>query len=157
MVTKSKAGMALYGNIALERGYCKECDTTAFVRNGKLACCGAEFSKVPDKYYRVSGSPQGRKTPPAAEKRRILEEQENKCFYCDVEFDSLRWRNGRAIRIKLHWDHKLPYAYSQNNHTSNFVAACHVCNGIKSDKVFQTVEEAQIYLQDKRKAKGYDF
>lgn len=156
-MSAKKTGIALYGNIALERGYCKDCGTTAFIKNGVLACCGTEINKTPDKFYRVSGSPQHRKLPPVKDRQRKLEEQENKCFYCDVEFDSIRWRKGRAIRIRIHWDHKLPYAYSQNNHSENFVAACHVCNAIKSDKVFQTVEEAQIYLLDRRKAKGYDF
>ena len=66
-------------------------------------------------------------------------------------------RQEKALTIKVNWDHQLPYAFSQNNATSNFVAACHVCNGIKSDRLFKTVEEAQLYLAQKRKQKGYDF
>lgn len=155
---KSKAPtISLYGNVAIGRGYCTDCETTAFIQDGKLACCGKEYTKVPKKFHREAGAPQRRKLPPKAARERILEEQENCCFYCGVEFGELRWKKGRAVRIKLNWDHKLPYAYSQDNNTTNFVAACHVCNGIKSSRVFQTVEEAQIYLQDRRKAKGYDF
>jgi hypothetical protein len=74
-----------------------------------------------------------------------------------VRLESTRFRNGKPIIIKTNWDHQLPYAFSQNNATSNFVAACHVCNGIKSDRLFKTIEEAQVYLASKRKQKGYDF
>jgi hypothetical protein len=49
----------------------------------------------------------------------------------------------------------VPYAYSQDNGTPNFVAACHVCNGLKSAKMFRTIDEARGYLASKRAAKGY--
>jgi 5-methylcytosine-specific restriction endonuclease McrA len=115
------------------------------------------FLQSQKKFHRETEAAQQRKTPPKAEKDKILKDQENRCFYCGVTFENFRFRNGKPIKIRIHWDHQLPYAYSQNNKASNFVAACHVCNGIKSDHVFKTVEEVQIYLADKRKLKGYDF
>ncbi len=153
----SKPVIALYGTVALEKGYCPNCHGTSFIRNGCFVCCDAPVAGEPKKFHRETESPQQRKTPSKSAKDRILEEQEGRCFYCDVLFDAPRFRNGKPITIKIHWDHQLPYAYSQNNATSNFVAACHVCNGIKSDHLFRTVEEAQIYLAAKRKQKGYDF
>ena len=154
----AKHGIALYGNVAIERGYCKKCKSTAFIKEGKFVCCDNPATiAIPDKYHRVSEPPLGRKRPPKAEQERILTEQEYSCFYCGVAFGSHHRRSGKPITIKIEWDHRLPYILTRNNETGNFVAACHVCNGLKSDKVFQDVEEAQIYLAHKRKDKGYDF
>jgi hypothetical protein len=152
-----KPVIALYGNIGLERGYCPACETFAFVKNGKFVCCDTPLLDEPTKFHRETEAPQHRKTPPKAEKDRILEEQEDRCFYCGVRLESTRFRKGKPIIIKVNWDHQLPYTFSQNNATSNFVAACHVCNGIKSNRLFKTIEEAQVYLAGKRKQKGYDF
>ena len=153
---KHKVGIALYGNIGIERGFCRACKSYAFIRNGCLVCCGAPVNAEPKKFYRECEAPQHRKTPPPAEKRRILEEQENCCFYCGLSFDDHNYRHGLPVKLKLNWDHQLPYSYSQNNKIANFVAACHICNKYKSDKVFQTMEEAQVYLQSKRKSKGFE-
>jgi len=149
--------MALYGNVAIERGFCKKCGTTSFIKNGLFMCCDTSTNEEPKRFHRESVAPPGRKTPPQVEKEKILKEQEYRCFYCGVLFDSMRFRNGKSLTIKVNWDHQLPFAFSQNNSSSNFVAACHVCNGIKSDRVFRTVEEAQVFLANKRKQKGYDF
>ena len=156
-INYSKPVMALYGNVALEKGYCPNCAGTSFIKNGSFVCCDTPIVDEPKKFYRETEAPQHRKTPPKVEKIRILEEQEDRCFYCGVRLESTRFRNGKPFTIKVNWDHQLPYAFSQNNATSNFVAACHVCNGIKSARLFRTVEEAQLYLAHKRKQKGYDF
>lgn len=149
--------VALYGNVSLPRGYCKSCEGTSIIKDGKFLCCGEPTNITPKTFERIIIPCQGRKTPTVAEKRFILEEQEHRCFYCGVEFDSIRYRNGLPVTIKINWDHQMPFVYSQNNKTSNFVAACHVCNGIKSSRLFQTVEDAQVHLADRRKSKGYDF
>lgn len=149
--------IALYGSVSLERGYCSNCETTSIIKGGKFLCCDRLVEDVPTKFERISEPFFKRKTPTKNEKIKILEEQEHRCFYCGVLFDSIRYRNGIPVTIKLEWDHKLPFIYSQNNDVYNFVASCSVCNGIKSSLLFQTVEEAQVYLADKRKSKGYDF
>jgi len=74
-----------------------------------------------------------------------------------MRFGERRKRNGKSFTITINWDHRLPYSFSRNNYSRNFVAACQVCNGIKSDKIFQELDEAQIYIQGERKSKGYDF
>lgn len=76
---KTRTYRALYGGVAVTKGWCDACEQYAFVLDGKLAC----------------------------------------------------------------------------NSTPNFVAACHVCNGIKSDKLFQTLDEARVFIQLAREAKGY--
>ena len=149
--------MAVYGNVSLERGYCNDCGRMAIIKNGMYQCCDGLVAGVPNKFERMSEPFFARKTPTKFEKDRILREQEDRCFYCSVQFGSFRFRNGLPFLVKIHWDHQLPFAYSQNNKTENFVAACHVCNGIKSSHIFHTVEEAQVYIASKRKSKGYDF
>lgn len=153
----SKATISLYGNIKIERGVCPECKSTAFIKHGKYQCCGCQTAERPAKYHREMEAPTGRKLPPKADRDAILEQQDNRCFYCGVRFGGFRTRHGRLITIKLAWDHQLPYSLTYNNQASNFVAACSVCNGIKSDKVFQEVSEAQIYIADTRRRKGYDW
>jgi 5-methylcytosine-specific restriction endonuclease McrA len=80
---------------------------------------------------------------------RILENQDHRCFYCARRFGS-RVRSGRrTVSLKLNWDHLVPFSYAQNNQTENFVAACHRCNAWKGSLVFQTLEDAQVYLLNK--------
>lgn len=153
----TRMSVALYGNVSIPRGYCKDCEGMSFIRNGRFACCGELVEGAPGKFERMSEPLFGRKTPPKREKDRILREQNDRCFYCGVLLGSRRYRNGLPFLVKVNWDHQLPFAFSQNNKTENFVAACHVCNGIKSSHLFQTVEEAQVYIAEKRKSKGYDF
>jgi 5-methylcytosine-specific restriction endonuclease McrA len=152
-----KHSIALYGNVALERGYCNKCKAMAIIKHGFFQCCDSPVENTPTKFERMSEPYCGRKTPTKADKDKIINQQDNRCFYCDVTFGSIRFRNGLPFVIKIEWDHKLPFAYSQNNQTENFVASCSVCNRMKSSNIFQTVEEAQVYLQGKRKSKGYDF
>lgn len=157
MKTNKTTTVALYGNVSLDRGYRPDCDGISIIKNGRYICCGEVAKGTPTKFERIVEPEQGRKTPTSTEQRRILSEQDDRCFYCDVRLNTIRYKNGLPVYIKVNWDHKTPHAFSQNNSTHNFVAACHVCNGIKSDRLFQTVEEAQVYLSDRRRAKGYDF
>ena len=149
--------IALYGSVALERGYCKRCKGMAIIKGGVLQCCDSPVVDLPTRFERISEPLHRRKSPTKAGKDRILDKQENRCFYCGVAFGSFRFRNGLPFIVKVNWDHQLPFIYSQNNDNENFVASCSVCNGIKSSHIFQTVEEAQVYIADKRKQKGYDF
>ena len=74
-----------------------------------------------------------------------------------MDFGTPLWREDKKkiIFLKLNWDHFVPYSYSYNNKKVNFVAACHVCNGIKSNKMFDTVKEIKDYVSYQRKKKGY--
>ncbi|HKZ84655.1 MAG TPA: hypothetical protein VJ793_13455 [Anaerolineae bacterium] len=95
--------MALYGNIGIEKGYCKKCSSTAFIKNGRFVCCNTPVAEEPKKFHRESEAPQQRKTPPRAIQKAILKEQDNRCFYCHVQFGSIHFRNGKPIAIKLNW------------------------------------------------------
>jgi hypothetical protein len=148
--------MSVYGNIVLERGLCPNCREMAFIKNGVYVCCDTPVDSEPKKYHGETEAPPHRHTPPKAEQVKILLEQEDRCFYCGVLLNSIRYRNVNPVNIRLAWDHQLPFVLTQNNQTSNFVAACHVCNGIKSDKVFRDIDEARVYLADKRMADAAD-
>src|SRR3990167_11031147 len=132
--------MALYGNIAIEKAICPECGKSSFVRNGESVCCSEPVDGLPSRFKRESLSPDVRKLPPVGERRRVLELQENCCFYCGAGFGTRHQRKGRWFTIRVHWDHQVPYSFSQDNRPVNFVAACHVCNLFKSNKVFADVE-----------------
>jgi hypothetical protein len=43
----------------------------------------------------------------------------------------------------------------QDNRSINFVAACSICNGLKSSMMFQTEEEARVYIYEAWQRKGF--
>jgi len=51
-----------------------------------------------------------------------------------------------VVSLRINFDHVVPFAYSQNNYRHNFVAACHICNSIKSSMMFNTLDEARAYI-----------
>lgn len=97
-----------------------------------------------------------RRTPSATKRNEILEQQAGRCLYCDLRIGSIIRRFGSPVSLRLNWDHFVPYAYGQTNAESNWVAACHVCNGIKGCRMFDTVTDAQAYIRGRRAAKGYE-
>lgn len=128
----------------------------AFVIDDRLACCGLAFKQeIPRRIKREIEAEPKRRRPAKSDQDLQMLKQEGKCFYCHLSLGSYVLRNGNPVRLRLNWDHQVPYSYSQNNQGSNFVASCHVCNGIKSAFVFKTEEEARIYVQEKRTEKGY--
>lgn len=152
---QGRAHVAHYGNICMLRMECPDCKRVALVIDGRMACCDLCVSCEPKYRKQMSEAAIVRRKPKSKDQKVILKRQEGRCLYCDRCFDSAVYRNGRKIRLRLHWDHMVPYVYSRNNNNANFVAACHVCNGIKAARMFDDVEEARIYINEKRQAKGY--
>jgi len=107
---------------------------------------------------RGGATQHGRRSPKVATRREILAKQNNRCLYCDLPFGTeiLRTgRKGRLVTLRLNWDHFIPYAYCLNNPHDNWVAACHVCNGIKGPRIFDTIADARRYIQNKALENGY--
>lgn len=152
---KKQPCIALYGNVAIEKAYCEECQELSFVIDGELRCCGTRPSGAPTRYKRESIPAQRRKLPSMAARRQKMIEQEFRCFYCDLAFGEIVHKRKRNMILRVEWDHQVPYAYSQNNKDDNFVAACQICNRIKKDFCFDTIEEAKSYVSEKRAEKGY--
>jgi hypothetical protein len=96
-----------------------------------------------------------RKQPSTADRQRILAAQGDICLYCQLPIGTIVTRNGRDVVLRRNWDHFVPYAYSARNPGTNWVLSCHVCNGIKSCRMFTTVKDAQDMILPIRKAKGY--
>lgn len=151
-----KTEIALYGSVGIKRSHCPDCESSAFVLDGRLQCCDRRTSTAA-KTYRRETSPRAKRVKPSqAVRTRILEDQGNKCLYCDKEFGLKVLKGAKIVQLRVNWDHLVPYAFSQNNTEENFVAACQLCNGIKSSRCFDTLDEAKSYILNKRKQKGYD-
>lgn len=154
--SKADRHIAHYGTVQIERRKCPECNEMAFVIRGKMACCdlSVESSEI-DEHVRVSIPPPDRKWLSPHTKRKIIKAQDGCCLYCDRRFGSARWRYSRRIILRIHWDHYCPHAYSMDSRPSNIVAACHICNSIKAARIFDSIEEMRVYIQNKIVAKGY--
>lgn len=148
---------AEYGNTKIQRAYCSRCKTTAFVIDSQLKCCDRLFEFESIEVKKMSIANPRRKTPCEDEKRAILEKQNGRCLYCGVSFGEIVFQGTRPFLLRINWDHMIPYAYSMDNRELNFCAACHVCNRIKSALMFQTLDEAIIYLKNVRVKKNYNF
>ena len=146
---------ALYGNVAIQRQYCRDCLDWSLVIKGKFACCSQTASGKPTRYKRMSCPEAVKKSPPRAAATAQLAAQQHRCFYCDLEFGNYITRHGNLIRLIVAWDHFVPWSYSQDNAARNFVAACQVCNGLKWNRCFGSVDEAKSYIASQRAAKGY--
>lgn len=146
--------VAIYGNTAIPRAWCPECKDYSWVISGKIACCDRPMEKTPDRYKRESEPEQHRKLPPKRLRDAQLEAQGHRCLYCERVFGSHVWRKGKRIRLKINWDHLVPYSLTQDNSANNFVAACHICNLLKSDHCFQTVDQARVHILMQWEKKG---
>jgi len=139
---------AIYGNVSMLRDKCPKCRRMSLIIQGNFACCGWSASHVDAKYLRRMSEPSAKKLKPSKEEQRsILKEQNNLCLYCDRQFGMRPFDGAAPLRVE--WDHMVPFAYSQNNSAQNFAAACHICNSIKSDLVFESIEKVRVYVHDK--------
>lgn len=154
-----KVEKVFFGSVAMHRLYCPDCKDTALILNGKHLCCGAEVSEMPDQetLKRETEGSVKRLTVKAKDKRRILAEQDNRCIYCGAVLDGLAW-NRRKVKyfdIRINFDHFICWKYSRDSHKANIVAACHICNGLKGSKYFDTVEAAREFILERRIKKGW--
>lgn len=151
-----KSHIALYGDVAIERRYCTDCKRFAFVIDGEIRCCGAEVEQVPTKRRkRMCDVSAKRNGPSRKEQKRLLNEQDWSCFWCGRKFGKSVWRGRVRTVLRVEWDHVVPFAYSQNNQDSNFVASCQVCNRIKSSLMLDTVDEYRVHIRNRWSEKGY--
>lgn len=147
--------IALYGNVAVKRGYCSNCSGYAFIVDGRFRCCGERAEGQLKGAKRMMEAPNLRKSPSKAEQRAIIAAQNQRCFYCELLFGSTVYRKARAFTLRICWDHVIPWVYGLDNRNQNFVAACQICNSLKSTVMFSSIEAARTFLNEKRKAKGY--
>lgn len=144
-----KQHLAVYGNTKIVRGHCYKCNRYALVVDRLLQCCDREIDPQPTKIKRMSQPEAMRRQPSANAKREILERQDHRCLYCDVAFDGYTHYHGDMKRVRITWDHMMPYTHTLDNHANNFAATCQFCNAWKSSLIFKTVEEVRIYVASK--------
>lgn len=150
----SASTLSIYGSIALERAKCPECSDWALVLDGKMACCDVVVFPGTG-IRRMSGSSGRRLKPSYSEQQHILASQHGRCFYCGTVFGDAAYKDDTTRVLGPCWDHVEPFCWQSNNQLLNFVAACSICNGIKSNKVFATYVEAIAYVWHRRKKKGW--
>ncbi|WP_306317288.1 MULTISPECIES: HNH endonuclease domain-containing protein [unclassified Streptomyces] len=107
-------------------------------------------------YARGGGGAGERATPKPAAKKRIHAAQLGRCLYCQLQIGARVKRHGRVVALTAHWDHFIPFAYLAQNPDANWVLSCQVCNGIKSDRIFESVEAARAVILRGRTAKGFE-
>jgi hypothetical protein len=97
--------------------------------------------------------PEGRRRRlKTSERNEILEAQNYRCLYCDISLDGYVFYRGQERRVKLTWDHMVPYSHTLNNHARNFAATCQFCNSWKSSLIFKSVDEVRLYVAAKWEA-----
>jgi len=129
------------------RLFCKSCGSEAFVIDGLMACCGrpVDLEEVKSaKRKRESITKDSRGKPSRSVQLEILKHQCYQCIYCGANLRGKR---------RVDYDHFIPFSYSQNS-KNNFVASCRDCNAIKSSMLFDSIIEAQVYIQTEREKKG---
>jgi hypothetical protein len=142
--------LALYGSVKILRDYCADCECYTFILDGKFACCDKPaVQKEPKGYKRMFRGGGERHSPTPGVRKRILQAQENRCFYCERLFGETYYLQGRFTKLSPQWDHLVPFAYLHSSPIANFVAACIDCNRVKKAMMFQTVEEARIYVRSR--------
>src|SRR4030065_1550896 len=72
----------------------------------------------------------------ADRKKTILKKYDYTCVYCFCDGDNV--------------DHIIPWSYTHDDSEDNLVVACWICNLIASNRVFDTFEEKQIFIQNRK-------
>jgi 5-methylcytosine-specific restriction endonuclease McrA len=137
------AQKSYYGRVMLLKKKCPRCGFVSFVIDGKCSDCGLDQelrSLTRIRKRRESTTDMARRKPPKEIQEAILEHQMNRCVYCGNRF-------GKGV--SLEWDHFIPLCSGESS-DKNWIAACRKCNGLKSSMLFSTMEEAQIYIRNKR-------
>ena len=142
--------LALYGNISIPRQFCFSCRRHAFVLNNIFQCCdktveGLEIRKI----KRFSLPPAHRVGPSKKEQKRLLGLYGYKCAYCEQGFGWWVRYHSEKKKLRITWDHNIPWAFSQDNSKENFMPCCQFCNGWKNSFMFQTLIETKIYMMNK--------
>ena len=84
---------------------------------------------------------------------RATEKQGHVCLYCQLPFGTVvSTRTGDKTQTPVA-DHYVPVAWYNMRSEDNIVAACQICNTLKADILFESVQEAWRYIAQKRVAK----
>lgn len=93
--------------------------------------------------------------PEHVREEKIHAAQHRRCVYCYRHFGWAILHNGEVEILTAQPDHFKPRAIGGRTSDSNIDYACHVCNRLKSDYLFETVELCQEFLTNEWARKGY--
>ena len=95
-------------------------------------------------------------TIPSYVKEAKIAEQGGRCCYCERRLGTPVLHDGQVEILSPHAEHFKPRAASGRTTDANIAYACHVCNLLKSDFVFDTVEAVIEFLRREWKRKRYE-
>lgn len=150
--------MALYGNIAIRREWCESCESWAFVRDGLLQCCDQPVADQGAKFQAKRVVRPTRFQIQSPKRKRIIESQGGRCFYCNVMFGKIAYnikRNKYRV-LTATIDHVIPVLWGGTNAEENLVGACCVCNGLKRQFVVSADRRViRSFVLQEWERKGY--
>ncbi len=141
----------VYGNVVLYEIICKHCKEKNLVGNPfeKCSICKIQLTDKKIKNVKVIVTAKRKNRVSAEVKKRIQKEQDGLCYWCDRPFGVPYIKNNKISKLKIHYDHKIPFSYTQNNEDDNFVGACNICNQAKSSFVYDNESDCKNYLKEK--------
>ena len=139
--------VAVYGHVRMERAKCPNCKDIALIVDRQFACCGENYVRSPEAILYVTSCEYARRKPPGLEASAILLEYNDACAYCLQEFGSHVIVNNRHIRLRLSWDHFIPFSWTRDNSLENFLPSCHLCNHWKRARVYNDLTAARKDLR----------
>ncbi len=154
----SYAQATFYGSVVLMKAKCPACGSLSIVLDEKSACCDVPIVR-PDRFRskREGLGEDKRSRIPQSVREQIIKSQGSRCIYCMQRLDGAafnRIRN-KAVALRVHIDHFICWKFSRDNSYDNLLAACHICNGIKSDYLFESFLECQNFILHRRAQRGW--
>lgn len=107
-------------------------------------------------YGHAIGEQAKKRKPTLTARRQVIALQGDQCLYCQIPIGTRISRRTTEVTLRREWDHFVPFAYLARNPRLNWVIACHVCNNIKSARVFSDLDHARRTILPIRERKGYE-
>jgi 5-methylcytosine-specific restriction endonuclease McrA len=151
---------AFFGAVAIPRAYCFDCRGMAFVIDSRLQCCGWRVGKLEIRHSRREadgGDVPRRRRPTKGQRRAIVFRQRNRCYVCLVEFGTEVKRGKQTFTLRAEFDHVVPRSFTYSDLPANFAAACHICNRIKSDEMFDSYDDLVAFVAERRRVRGFNW
>lgn len=87
---------------------------------------------------------------PEVLKQSINKEFQHRCTYCWLPLGSVLVRRGRYFLQEPNYDHFKSLASSHNNNVSNYVLSCSVCNVLKGDGIYESLDAVTLSIASAR-------
>lgn len=136
-----------YGRVSLIRATCPKCQSMSIVLDGRTTCHKELVDTSVTRTKRAAEAKADHRALTKKQRQELSDSQGGLCFYCFNAFGTMYIRGSTVGHLTLNVDHSVPYSYLQSSESHNLVAACHVCNMLKGNRLFDTIEEARAYVE----------